>query len=229
MPSSDCWMSVADVLVTFEQATLAAYQSKYVDASWTHSYGPDRFWNLIYSVPTAQEMRQLTELAHRRGVGWLYVTDDGPDGNPWDKPATYLTAEAKLWTGVEPSVPSAPRRVSIQWSGLKGSRAQILMDSGQKGANRYRGVGSGLEADLMLEIPGDGSVRLMRYAGSGQDWKWNVQDANPVLSQPQPGTNRVELDAVPLGTAPDIKIQFRLLDKDWNAMSASKILDWKPI
>jgi len=80
----------------------------------------------------------------------------------------------------------------------------------------------------MLEFRGDGTVHLMRYAGNGQDWKWNIEDATPVLSQPQPGTNRVEFDAAPLGSAPTIKIQFRLLDKDWKAVSASKVLDWKP-
>ena len=95
------------------------------------SYDPDRFWNLIYSVPTAKEMQQIAELTHRRGVGWLNVTDDGADGNPWDTPATYLAAEAKIWTGEEPAVPPAPRPVSIQWSGMKGSRAEILMDSRQ--------------------------------------------------------------------------------------------------
>jgi hypothetical protein len=228
VPASDCWMNMTDVLVTFEQATLAAYQSSYIDTPWMHSYGPERFWNLVYSVPTAQQMQQIVELAHRRGVGWLYVTDDGADGNPWDTPATYLSTEAQLWTGVEPAVVSSPRRVSIQWSGLKGARAQILMDSDRKNGARYRGATPDMAADLMLEFPGDGSVRLMRYAGSGQDWKWNVEDANPALSQPQPGTNRVEFNAAPLGSASNIRIQFRLLDKDWKAVSASKVLNWKP-
>jgi hypothetical protein len=68
----------------------------------------------------------------------------------------------------------------------------------------------------------------MRYAGSGEDWKWNVEDANPVLSRPQAGTNRVEFNAAPLGSASNIKIQFRLLNKDWKAVSASKVLNWKP-
>jgi hypothetical protein len=228
VPASDCWMNVTDVLVTFEQATLATYQSSYIDAPWTHSYGPERFWNLVYRVPTAQQMQQIVELAHRRGVGWLYVTDDGADGNPWDNPATYLSAEAQLWTGVEPAVVSSPHRVSIQWSGLKGARAQVMMDSGQKGGARHRGATPDLEADLMLEILGDGSAHLMRYVGSGEDWKWNVEDANPVLSRPQAGTNRVEFNAAPLGSASNIKIQFRLLNKDWKAVSASKVLNWKP-
>jgi hypothetical protein len=124
MPADNCWMSVADVLVTFEKATLAAYQTSYVDAPWTHAYTPDRFWNLVYSVPTAAEMHRVVELAHRRGVGWLYVTDDGPDGNPWDNPATYLTAEAKDWTGIEPTLPLQPHKVSIQ-CGTKGPSGQM--------------------------------------------------------------------------------------------------------
>jgi len=88
-PPDECWMKFADVLVTFEEPTLAKYQRDYVDREWIHRYPPARFWHLVYSVPSVDEMQQVLELARQRGAGWLYVTDDGPDKNPWDTPATY--------------------------------------------------------------------------------------------------------------------------------------------
>jgi len=100
MPLDDCWMKFADILLTFEEATLANYQQHYVDREWLHRYPPERFWHLVYSVGSADQMLQIVSLAQQRGAGWLYVTDDGPDKNPWDDPATYLAAEAQAWTGV---------------------------------------------------------------------------------------------------------------------------------
>jgi hypothetical protein len=80
----------------------------------------------------------------------------------------------------------------------------------------------------MLEMPGDGSVKLMRYNGNGEDWKWTTLEAHVTLTQPEPGMNRVEFDATPLGSATSIKVQFRSLDKDWNPVSASRVFDWIP-
>jgi hypothetical protein len=241
LPEEDCWMKAADILLTFEEPTLANYEKNYVDREWLHRYPPERFWHLVYSVPSVDEMEQVVKLARQRGVGWLYVTDDGPDKNPWDEPASYLATEAREWTGIEPGTPKsasppsskesvtpAPRRVSIQWSGLKGARSQIFLDVDQKTSTGYHGFGAALGADLMLEMPGDGSVKLMRYNGNGEDWKWITLEAHVTLTQPQPGLNRVEFDATPLGSAATIKIQFRSLDQDWNAVSASKVFDWIP-
>ena len=80
----------------------------------------------------------------------------------------------------------------------------------------------------MLELPGDGSVNLMRYVGSGEDWNWKTVDAHVKLTQPETGTSRAEFDSAPLGSATTIKIQFRSLDKDWNVTSASKVFNWSP-
>ncbi len=95
-PPTDCgWMSIASILVTFEDATYATYKDTYVDYPWMHVYGRERFWNLIYSVPSETEMKKTLELARERRVGWVYVTDDGPDGNPWDDVPGYWAAEAR--------------------------------------------------------------------------------------------------------------------------------------
>ena len=240
LPEEECWMKAADILLTFEEPTLANYEKNYVDRDWIHHYPPERFWHLVYSVPSRDEMQKVVKLARQRGVGWLYVTDDGLDKNPWDEPASYLATEAKEWTGIDPvivkntppssreSATSALRRVAIQWSGLMGARSQILMDVDHKASTGYHGSGTALSADLMLEMPGDGSAKLMRYNGNGEDWKWTTLEAHVTLTQPEPGMNRVEFDATPLGSLTTIKIQFRSLDNDWNPVSASKVLDWIP-
>ena len=241
MPTDDCWMKFADILLTFEEPTLANYQQHYMDHDWVRRYPPERFWHLVYSVPSGDEMQQIVKLAQQRGAGWLYVTDDGPDKNPWDDPASYLSVEAQAWTGVAPQTGKAspsktfviedaptPRRVFIQWTGLKGARSQVLLDVDQKTSTGYHGYGTSLGADLMLELPGDGSVNLMHYEGNGEDWTWKPVAAHVVLTQPEPGKFRVDFDATPLGSAKTVKIQFRALDKDWNVVSASKVFDWNP-
>ena len=234
VPPDDCWMKVADILVTFEEPTIANYEKDYSNREWIHHYPPGRFWHLVYSVPSVKEMDHVVKLARQRGAGWLYVTDDGADRNPWDTPASYLAAEARAWTGTEPAASarngflSATRRTSIQWSGLNGARSQILLDVDQRTATGYHGLGTSLGADLMLELPGDGSVTLMYYTGSGEDWKWSQLEAHVTLTQPQPGMNRVEFDANALGSATAVKIQFRSLNKDWKAVSASKVFNWIP-
>jgi hypothetical protein len=63
-------------------------------------------WHLIYSVPDEREMRKTLELAQHRRAGWVYVTDDGPDGNPWDDVPSYWAAEARdvsLYKGFAPT------------------------------------------------------------------------------------------------------------------------------
>jgi Spherulation-specific family 4 len=95
-PPTDCgWMSIASILVTFEDATYTTYKDTYVDYPWMHVYGRERFWHLIYSVPGETEMKKTLELARQRRAGWVYVTDDGPDGNPWDDVPSYWAAEAR--------------------------------------------------------------------------------------------------------------------------------------
>jgi hypothetical protein len=142
--------------------------------------------------------------------------------------ATYLRAQVEDSTRMPPNTPSLPERTYIQWSGVKWQRMQIFIDTGQKGSARFRGTAPYLASDLLLQMPGDGSVQLMRYAGSGADWKWNVIEAHAVLQQPDQDTYRVEFDARLFASLLSAKIQFRFLDKDWNATTASKVLSWHP-
>ncbi len=96
---TDCgWMSIASIVVTFEDATYATYRDTYIDYPWMHVYGRERFWHLVYAVSDATEMQKTLELARQRRAGWVYVTNDGLDGNPWDNLPSYWASEARAVT-----------------------------------------------------------------------------------------------------------------------------------
>lgn len=143
-----------------------------------------------------------------------------------------LAVTIAVSAGLEPmasaqtSTPDVARRLHIQWNGTKGTKLQIFVDSGQKGA-RFHGATPNLMADFMLQIV-DGSAQVMRYTGSGDDWKWSILDVHPAVSHPDPTSSRVEFDAGPLASAKNARIVFRFLDKDWNPISVSKVLTWMP-
>ncbi len=236
-PTEDCWMRFTDILVTFEQATLANYQHKFEDRTWTQKYAPERFWHLIYSVPSAAEMKVAIALARERRAGWLYVTSDGPDGNPWNDVPPYLAEEASAWSGQ--AVPltatnspaamgesQAPKRVSIKWRAPQKAKSQILLDIDQKRSTGYHGPELNIGADVVIEVPGDGSANVMSYAGTGTDWKWTPIAAHAILNSPEPGVNIVEFDATPLGSANLVKVQFRRLADDWSPVFTSDVVRW---
>ena len=80
--TNECYMSAADVVVTFE-GSYSKYRSGYSAPSWMASYPTSRFWHLIYATSTNKKMRKAIELSKQRGAGWVYVTPDG-GANPWD-------------------------------------------------------------------------------------------------------------------------------------------------
>ena len=82
MATNECYMSVADVIVTFE-GDGATYQSGYSAPSWVSHYAPDHFWHLIHNVATEQQMQAVIQLSKQRRAGWVYVTPD-VEPNPWD-------------------------------------------------------------------------------------------------------------------------------------------------
>jgi hypothetical protein len=90
---TDCWMSVTDILVNYENSGITNYSRRYADMAWVHNYTADRFWHLLYSVKKKSEMLSAFKLAKQRNAGWIYVTSDGGDGNPWDGIPSYWTAE----------------------------------------------------------------------------------------------------------------------------------------
>ena len=80
---------IADVFCIFENR---AGFDRFLPPDWTQAHAPDRFAALAYDVRGASAMRRLVEHAVRRRIGFVYVTDDGADGNPWDSLPGYWAA-----------------------------------------------------------------------------------------------------------------------------------------
>ncbi len=96
-PPTNCWMTAADILVTWENSGLTSYQHSYAEMSWMQSYPANRFWNLLYSVSKQKDMQTAFSLAAQRNVGLIYVTSAG-GSNPWDSIPSYWSAEVSQAT-----------------------------------------------------------------------------------------------------------------------------------
>jgi hypothetical protein len=93
MPTGECYMEVADIIVTFE-GPYDKYANDYAAPSWVSKYRSQRFWHLVHSTPTIRKMETAIRLSTKRGSGWVYVTPSAPP-NPWDTlpPDTYWSRE----------------------------------------------------------------------------------------------------------------------------------------
>jgi hypothetical protein len=80
----------ADTLVTFED-TANAYAT-YSPASWTNTYSPDHFANIVHTEATTAGMLADLQLAQERNAGYVYVTDDTLP-NPYDSLPSYWDQE----------------------------------------------------------------------------------------------------------------------------------------
>lgn len=81
-PEKECYMPVADVLVTFE-GTHSTYVNNYSAPAWESAYPANRFWHLVYDSPGSKAMERDIRLSKERGAGYVYVTPDVLP-NPWD-------------------------------------------------------------------------------------------------------------------------------------------------
>jgi Spherulation-specific family 4 len=84
-------MKAGDILVTFE-GEFATYRATRFP-SWTTSYAPSRFYNIVYDVPDQRSMLTVLRQAAAAGVGQIYATDDVMP-NPYDRLPCYLGAES---------------------------------------------------------------------------------------------------------------------------------------
>jgi hypothetical protein len=98
----------SDVICTFESNV--GY-SALVPDPWTARYPAERFYHLPYQVPVGS-MPSFVDLAVQRNAGWLYITDDGADGNPWDRLPAYWADEVARVAALNASLlPARPRRL----------------------------------------------------------------------------------------------------------------------
>jgi hypothetical protein len=237
-PNDDCWMSIANILVTSEANGVQDYMQNYEPESWFHRYPPDRFWHIVYAVPTPAELNDVIALSLKRGASWVYVTDRGSNGgNPYDKPPSYWTQEGAqiAQQGVQAPYASArprssdsngntlPGQLSFRWGAVNGTKWQIFLDTDRNAHTGYQGPASDLAigADYLIEASADGSASLLRYRGSGSDWAWQAVPAHARISFLDDGFNLIELDANALRQTHALNYQIRSLDENGKSLFTS--------
>jgi hypothetical protein len=238
-PNDDCWMSIANILVTAESSSLQDYIQNYQPEGWFHRYPPERFWHIVYAVPSTAELNDVMALSLQRGAGWVYVTDRG-GGNPYDKPPSYWSLEGARVAQQGVHAPYAsfrpgssdsngnplPGRVSFRWGAVNGTKWQVFLDTDRNGNTGYHGSGSGLAigADYRIEAAADGSARLLRYTGSGSDSEWQEVPAHARILFLDAGVNLIELDKNALGQTHALDYQIRSLDAAGKALFTSVLV-----
>ena len=235
-PNDDCWMSIANILVTAESSSLQDYLQNYQPEAWFHRYPPERFWHIVYAVPSTAQLNDVIALSLKRGASWIYVTDRG-GGNPYDQPPSYWSLEGTQVVQQGVQAPYASYRpessdsngnplgsqVSFRWSAVNGTKWRIFLDTDRNAHTGYHGSGSGLAigADYVIEAAADGSAHLLRYKGSGSDWEWQEVPAHARISFLDAGVNLIEFNANALGQTHALDYQIRSLDAQENTVFTS--------
>jgi hypothetical protein len=237
-PNDDCWMSIANILVTAESSSLQDYVQNYQPEAWFHRYPPERFWHIVYAVPSTA-LNDVIALSLKRGASWVYVTDRG-SGNPYDQPPSYWSLEGTQVAQQGVQAPYASFRpessdsngnplrsqVSFRWSAVNGTKWQIFLDTDRNAHTGYHGSGSGLAigADYVIEAAADGSAHLLRYTGSGSDWEWQEVPAHARISFLDAGVNLIEFNANALGQTHALDYQIRSLDAQEKTVFTSSLV-----
>ncbi len=229
---SDCWMSITNILVNWENTGFANYANNYIDYPWVHKYPADRFWHVLLGVPQASLQASLS-LAQARNAGWIYVSDSAT--NAYNQTPAYWSTEATLIAqqGIQaPHATSWPDsvsstgalqngRTSFRWRSLNGTIWQIFLDCDKDAATGYHHAGLSVGAEYMVQSSALGGAHLYHYSGSGADWSWAEVQANAQFVSPDTGINLVMVDTSALSTTSSLTYQIESLDSSYNLLSAS--------
>jgi hypothetical protein len=232
-PPNNCWMSIANILVTAESSSLSDYVTNYQDQPWFHQYPPERFWHIVYAAPGKSQLGQIVTLSQARGAGWLYVTDLGGD-NPYAGPPTYWNSETATVANQGIQAPYAtarpasmdesgnavPAKVSFRWKANNGTHWQILVADGSHPVPTESTVSGALAAPQgRIEVAADGTVRVYVHGHDGGDKDWVEVNAHPVAFTLQDHVHLVELDSN--GFVGSVTYQIRSFDRDNHLLSSS--------
>lgn len=228
--ANDCWMSIFNILLNWENVGFSTYQTNYVDYSWVHKYPAERFWHVILGVPQSQ-MQATISLAQSRNAGWVYISDS-PD-NAYNQVPVYWSNEAAAISQQGIQAPYATwfpdssdgvgvpvnGRVSFSWRAVNGAVWDTFLDTDQNVATGYHDSQMSVGADYLLEISYLGVAKLYRYSGSGPDWTWTeITTGNAEATFPDPGLNLASFDRSAIGGANALTYQIRSLDASYNQL-----------
>jgi len=222
-PPNNCWMSIANILVTAESSSLADYRTNYQDQPWFHRYPPSRFWHIVYNAPGVHQLGLIEDLSKQRGAGWLYVTDLG-SSNPYAGPPDYWTTETaevanedlqSLYATARPrssdeSGAKVPAKLSFRWQSKRGTRWEILIaDAAASGKGD-----AAPQPEERIEVNADGIVHVF---AKGRDW--HEVDAHAVAFTLEERTHLVEFDA--RGLPATVTYQIRSFSSHGDAITTS--------
>jgi hypothetical protein len=223
-PANDCWMSLADILVTAESSSLKDYKKNYQDQAWFHRYAPDRFWHIVYNVSDSTDFSTVLALSQQRGAGWVYITD-GTSANPYRKPPAYWQLETSTIAGEAVQAPYAtfrPRsfdengnlvraQASFEWKSDVDSGWYLFIDTNVKSHPRYSTSASGLAIapDYLLKVTKTGTATLSSYSGNGNSFAWTEVTAGAVALSLSDKLHLAEADAAALEGAGSLQYQIQ--------------------
>ncbi len=232
---SDCWMSITNILMNWENVGLSTYQGSYVDYPWVHQYPPERFWHILLGVAQS-DLPAALSLAQSRNAGWVYISDS-PD-NAYNQLPIYWSTEASNITkqgvqapfatswpdSVSPTGTTQNGRVSFRWRAINGAAWQIFLDIDKNALTGYRHANLLVGAEYMVQSGSAGDTHFYRYSGMGTDWTWTEVAANAQTVFPDPGINLVMFDRVGLGAATSLNYQIESLDASFNLLYPSYVI-----
>jgi hypothetical protein len=158
----ECFMDAADILLNAEK-TAADYPT-WQPQGWEWKYPPSRFWHLIHTTPVGA-WDEMLDLASQRGSGYVYVTDDGADRNPWDSlPLSSFWADQVGWltdysanfirngaftTSIEGW--SSFYAIQVAWNSERAFVTQLSSPAGSPGGVFFQSTGVVVNTRVQLE------------------------------------------------------------------------------
>ncbi|WP_310484181.1 spherulation-specific family 4 protein [Chamaesiphon sp. VAR_48_metabat_403] len=94
----------ANTLITYED--VAANYSANRPSDYVNSFPSSTFGNFVLQAPQSS-LQSIINTAVSRNVGYIFVTDDGADGNPYDELPTYFANELSIVNNINQAGPIA--------------------------------------------------------------------------------------------------------------------------
>jgi Spherulation-specific family 4 len=245
IPNEACWMRYADIFVDYVNGGIDAYEKQYSDFSWTHHYSADRFWHIIHSAtcdqakdPACTEhlIDRVLELAKQRNAAWVYLTDDGADGNAFDQVPSYFAATVKAISPAASDKLSRtldelkPITIRFAWPKSISRKLQIQIDADRNWKTGYKGNKIG--AEYLLQVS-NGSCSVNKYKGSGFDWEWTMAGSCQMTSANGGALLVAIFNPKDFGITQDFDYEVQTLNPDWSVSEDTRPaimrLDHSPI
>ncbi len=94
----------ANTLITYEDTGANYFANR--PSGYVNSFPASTFGNFVLQTPQS-DLQSIINTAVSRNVGYIFVTDDGADGNPYDRLPTYFATELSIINNINQVQPVA--------------------------------------------------------------------------------------------------------------------------